>query len=155
MSKIGSLLAIPIGFYAIKALQKQFPDQPKDTVKDIVPSGLEVGPAGGSGFNIFPEGVPESMKITTGQLESYVPQTQEQLDLTRERLLQPSGTPEQAALIAQAMAEGQGKVTKFGVGTDVVPFFPKGAGDPSLLQPLAGLQGLANLPKFDLSGLYK
>ena len=35
-----------------------------------------------------------------------------------------------------------GPTTKFGVGTDVVPFFPKGAGDPSLLKPVAGLAGL-------------
>ena len=41
------------------------------------------------------------------------------------------------------------------VGADVViPFFPKGAGDPSLLKPVAGLAGLAGLPKIgDISKL--
>jgi len=40
--------------------------------------------------------------------------------------------------------------TKFKVDIPegIVPFFPKGAGDPSLLKPVAGLAGLANLPKF-------
>jgi len=41
------------------------------------------------------------------------------------------------------------------IGADVViPFFPKGAGDPSLLKPVAGLAGLKGLPKFgDISSL--
>jgi len=46
--------------------------------------------------------------------------------------------------------------TKFKVDIPegVVPFFPKGAGDPSLLKPVAGLAGLAGLPKFgDISKL--
>ena len=44
-----------------------------------------------------------------------------------------------------------GPTTKFGVGTDVVPFFPKGAGDPSLLKPVAGLAGLK--PIIPVTGL--
>jgi len=44
-----------------------------------------------------------------------------------------------------------GPTTKFGVGTDVVPFFPKGAGDPSALKPVAGLAGLKDIPKIDIS----
>ena len=46
--------------------------------------------------------------------------------------------------------------TKFKVDIPegIVPFFPKGAGDPSLLKPVAGLAGLAGLPKFgDISKL--
>jgi len=37
---------------------------------------------------------------------------------------------------------------KIDIPEGIVPFFPKGAGDPSLLKPVAGLAGLANLPKF-------
>ena len=60
MSKIGTLLAIPLGLFAIKQLQKQFPDE-----KDPKPIGFTLGPAGTdvsiplfpdpgpSGFNIF------------------------------------------------------------------------------------------------------
>jgi len=44
-----------------------------------------------------------------------------------------------------------GPTTKFGVGTDVVPFFPKGAGDPLLLKPVAGLAGLK--PIIPVTGL--
>jgi len=44
-----------------------------------------------------------------------------------------------------------GPTTKFGVGTDVVPFFPKGAGDPSALKPVAGLAGVK--PIIPVTGL--
>jgi len=43
---------------------------------------------------------------------------------------------------------GAGPTRKLGFGTDVVPFFPEGAGDPSLLKPVAGLAGLKGLPDF-------
>jgi len=43
---------------------------------------------------------------------------------------------------------GAGPTRKLGFGTDVVPFFPEGAGDPSLLKPVAGLAGLKDLPDF-------
>ena len=66
----------------------------------------------------------------------------------------PTGKLQLTTTIPGGAAKATGPTTKFGVGTDVVPFFPKGAGDPSLLKPLEGLAGLKDLPKFgDISSL--
>ena len=46
---------------------------------------------------------------------------------------------------------GAGPTRKLGFGTDVVPFFPEGAGDPSALKPLEGLAGLK--PIIPVTGL--
>jgi len=99
MSKLGTLVAIPLGLFAIKQLQKQFPDE-----KDPKPVITE---------SVFPE----------------------KLQLT--------------PLIPGGAAKATGPTVPLGMGTDVVPFFPEGAGDPSLLKPLERLAGLADLPRFD------
>jgi len=117
--KIVELLAIPIGFALVRSITKNIKDEP--AAKPIVPkqTGFTLGPAGGTGFNIFPQGVPEGLKITPAQLKAFVPQTPEQQAFTRERILAPSGTPEQAKMLIESGAIRQGKITRFGVGTNL------------------------------------
>ena len=112
--KIVELLAIPIGFALVRSITKNVKDEPAP--KDILPKqkGFTLGPAGGTGFNIFPQGVPTGLKITPGQLAAFTPQTPEQQAFTRERILAPSGTPEQAKMLAESGAIRQGKVTPLG-----------------------------------------
>ena len=124
MSKLGTALAIPIALFALKAFTKAIPET-KTPTKPAT-TGFTLGPAG-TDMDIaplFPDGLFVSLPGLGG---------------TR-----PTGPTRKAT----------GPTTKFGVGTDVVPFFPKGAGDPSLLKPLEGLAGLKDLPKFgDISSL--
>ena len=66
MSKLGTLVAIPLGLFAIKQLQKQFPDE-KDP-KPVVQEGFTLGPAG-TDMDIaplFPEGLQLTTRQTTG-----------------------------------------------------------------------------------------
>ena len=66
MSKLGTLVAIPLGLFAIKQLQKQFPDE-KDP-KPVVQEGFTLGPAG-TDMDIaplFPEGLQLTTRETTG-----------------------------------------------------------------------------------------
>ena len=58
MSKFGALVAIPLGLFAIKQLQKQFPDE-----KDPKPIGFTLGPAG-TDMDIAPL-FPEGLQLTT------------------------------------------------------------------------------------------
>jgi hypothetical protein len=105
MSKLGALVAIPLGLFAIKQLQKQFPDE-----KDPKPVITE---------SVFPE----------------------KLQLT--------------PLIPGGAAKATGPTVPLGMGTDVVPFFPKSAETAgkefAAKDPFAGLK---DLPKFgDISSL--
>ncbi len=61
MSKLGTLVAIPLGLFAIKQLQKQFPDE-KDP-KPVVQEGFTLGPAG-TDMDIAPL-FPEGLQLTT------------------------------------------------------------------------------------------
>ena len=117
--KIVELLAIPIGFALVRSITKSVKDEP--AAKPIVPkqTGFTLGPAGGTGFNIFPQGVPTGLKITPAQLAAFTPQTPEQQAFTRERILAPSGTPEQAKMLIESGAIRQGKIKRFGVGVDL------------------------------------
>ena len=63
MSKLGALVAIPLGLFAIKQLQKQFPDE-KDP-KPVVQEGFTLGPAG-TDMDITPL-FPEGLQLTTGE----------------------------------------------------------------------------------------
>jgi hypothetical protein len=66
VSKLGALVAIPLGLFAIKQLQKQFPDE-KDS-KPVVQEGFTLGPAG-TDMDIaplFPEGLQLTTRETTG-----------------------------------------------------------------------------------------
>ena len=88
MSKLGTLVAIPLGLFAIKQLQKQFPDE-----KDPKPIGFTLGPAG-TDMDIAPL-FPEGLQLTT--------------------------------TIPGGAAKATGPTVPLGMGTDVVPFFPKSA----------------------------
>ena len=119
--KLVELLAIPVGFALVRSITKSIDKEPKAKVTPILPKdkGFVLGPAGGTGFNIFPQGVPEGLKITPGQLAAFTPQTPEQQAFTRERILAPSGTAEQAQMLIDSGAIRQGKITRFGVGTNL------------------------------------
>ena len=113
--KLVELLAIPVGFALVRSITKNVKDEPAP--KDIIPKQpkqMVLGPAGGTGFNLFPQGVPTGLKITPAQLAAFTPQTPEQQAFTRERILAPSGTPEQAKMLAESGAIRQGKVTPLG-----------------------------------------
>ena len=122
MSKLGTLVAIPLGLFAIKQLQKQFPDE-KDP-KPVVQEGFTLGPAG-TDMDIAP-------LFPTGKLELTTRQT--------------------TGLTAT------GPTVPLGMGTDVVPFFPKSAETAgkefAAKDPFAGLAGLKDL-KFDFSAWRK
>ncbi len=62
MSKLGTLVAIPLGLYAIKQLQKQFPDE-KDP-KPVVQEGFTLGPAG-TDMDITPLFPTGELELTT------------------------------------------------------------------------------------------
>jgi hypothetical protein len=114
--KIVELLAIPIGFALVRSITKNIKDEPAP--KKIVPTGFTLGPAAGSMDikPIIPEG---AFKITPTQLAAFTPQTPEQQAFTRERILAPSGTPEQAKMLIESGAIRQGKITKFGTGVSL------------------------------------
>ena len=105
---IPSLLVIPVGL----AIVKRFAEQTNSTT---TPTTTPIGP-------LIPITKPTPVvttplikpmtQITPTQLQAFRPQTPEQAALTRERITAPSGTPEQAALIAQAYRPG--KVTPLG-----------------------------------------
>ena len=123
MSKITGIISAALGLALVKRFTDSIKDEPVATVAPIIPKpkqeGFTLGPAGGTGFNIFPQGVPEGLKITPAQLKAFVPQTPEQQAFTRERILAPSGTPEQAKMLIESGAIRQGKITRFGVGTNL------------------------------------
>jgi len=119
MSKITGIISAALGLALVKRFTDSIKDEP--TTAPIVPKqeGFTLGPAAGSGFNIFPQGVPEGLKITPAQLAAYTPQTPEQQAFTRERILAPSGTAEQAQMLIDSGAIRQGKITRFGTGVSL------------------------------------
>jgi len=77
MSKLGTLVAIPLGLFAIKQLQKQFPDE-----KDPKPIGFTLGPAG-TDMDIaplFPEGLQLTTTIPGGAAKATGPTTRLGMD---------------------------------------------------------------------------
>ena len=126
MSKLVALLSIPVGFALVRSITKNVVDEPAP--KPLVPKqeGFTLGPAAGS-MDIAP-------LFPTGKITIGLP-----------------GLGGGTTIPGGARSGGPAKP----IGADaVIPFFPKGAGDPSLLKPVAGLAGLAGLPKFgDISKL--
>ena len=106
MSTITNVVGAVIGFAAIKRILDTQPPAVKPTP---VPTGFTLGPAAPKmDFTLFPK-----IKITPEQLALPIP-TAEQQAFTRERLLAPSGTPEQAKMLIESGAIRQGKVTPLG-----------------------------------------
>ena len=98
MSKLGALVAIPLGLFAIKQLQKQFPDEkdPEPVIKED--EGFTLGPAG-----------------TDMDIAPLFP------DITDEGILIGQ------TRIPGGAAKATGPTVPLGMGTDVVPFFPETA----------------------------
>ena len=115
MSNIANVVGAVIGLAAInKLLDRNDKVTPAAAPKPLIKTGFVTGPAAGNqNFDL----IKPAMQITPTQLQAFKPQTPEQAALTRERVTAPSGTPEQAALISQAIR--QGKIKKFGTGVSL------------------------------------
>ena len=105
MSNLANVVGAVIGFAAIRRILDTKPTAVTPTpVKPLIKTGFVTGPAAGSqDFTL----IKPMTQITPTQLQAFKPQTPEQAALTRERVTAPSGTPEQAALIAQAYRPGK------------------------------------------------
>ena len=105
MSNLANVVGAVIGFAAIRRILDTKPTAVTPTpVKPLIKTGFVTGPAAGSqDFTL----IKPMTQITPTQLQAFRPQTPEQAALTRERVTAPSGTPEQAALIAQAYRPGK------------------------------------------------
>ena len=71
MSKIGNLLAIPVGLFIVKQITDRIDKEPATPVPDkpLIKEGFVTGPAAGvQDFNLLPE-----IKITETQLASFDP----------------------------------------------------------------------------------
>ena len=105
MSNIANVVGAVIGLAAInRLLDRTDKVTPAAAPKPLIKTGFVTGPAAGSqDFTL----IKPMVQITPAQLQAFRPQTPEQAALTRERVTAPSGTPEQAALIAQAYRPGK------------------------------------------------
>ena len=105
MSNIANVVGAVIGLAAInRLLDRTDKVTPAAAPKPLIKQGFVTGPAAGSqDFTL----IKPMTQITPTQLQAFKPQTPEQAALTRERVTAPSGTPEQAALIAQAYRPGK------------------------------------------------
>ena len=114
MSNLANVVGAVIGLAAInKLLDRDDKVTPVVAPKPLIKEGFVTGPAAGvQDFTL----IKPMVKLTPEQVAAPIP-TAEQQAFTRERLLAPSGTPEQAALIAQAYRPG--KIVKFGTGVSI------------------------------------
>ena len=105
MSNLANVVGAVIGLAAInKLLDRADAAAPAAAPKPLIKQGFVTGPAAGNqDFTL----IKPMVQITPAQIAAYKPQTPEQAALTRERIMTPSGTPEQAALIAQAYRPGK------------------------------------------------
>ena len=105
MSNIANIVGGLVALAAINRLLDTKPTAVTPTpAKPLIKTGFVTGPAAGSqDFTL----IKPMTQITPAQLQAFKPQTPEQAALTRERVTAPSGTPEQAALIAQAYRPGK------------------------------------------------
>ena len=111
--KIVELLAIPIGFALVRSITKSIDDEPAaKPIVPVTPKGLTVGPAGGTGFNIFPQGVPTGLNITPAQLAAFTPER---------KVTIPTFDP--TLPIAKPIKEG--KIKKFGTGVNLADLFAR------------------------------
>ena len=110
MSNIANVVGAVIGLAAInRLLDRTDKVTPAAAPKPLIKQGFVTGPAAGSqDFTL----IKPMVQITPEQIAAYKPQTAEQAALTRERIMAPSGTPEQAALLQKAYRPG--KVTPLG-----------------------------------------
>ena len=104
MSNIANVVGAVIGLAAInRLLDRTDKVMPAAAPKPLIKTGFVTGPAAGSqDFTL----IKPIIQLTPEQIAAPIP-TAEQQAFTRERLMAPSGTPEQAALIAQAYRPGK------------------------------------------------
>ena len=109
MSNLANVVGAVIGLAAInRLLDRTDKVAPAAAPKPLIKQGFVTGPAAGvQDFTL----IKPMVQLTPEQVAAPIP-TAEQQAFTRERLMAPSGTPEQAALIAQAYRPG--KVTPLG-----------------------------------------
>jgi len=93
-----SLLVIPVGLVIVKRFAESVED--KTTLVPLIP----------------PSPVTPVTPIVP-VIPTFTPQ--EQQAFTRERILAPSGTPEQAKMLIESGAIKQGKIVKFGTGVSL------------------------------------
>ena len=105
MSNIANIVGGVIALTLVnRLLDRTDTAAPAAAPKPLIKQGFVTGPAAGSqDFTL----IKPMTQITPAQLQAFKPQTPEQAALTRERVTAPSGTPEQAALIAQAYRPGK------------------------------------------------
>ena len=110
MSNIANIVGGLVALAAVnRLLDRTDKVAPTTAPKPLIKQGFVTGPAAGSqDFTL----IKPMVQIKPEQLAAFKPQTPAQQKLTRERIMAPSGTPEQAALIAQAYRPG--KVTPLG-----------------------------------------
>tara|TARA_Y100001973_G_scaffold97285_1_gene153140 strand:+ start:674 stop:1069 length:396 start_codon:yes stop_codon:yes gene_type:complete len=110
VSNLANVVGAVIALAAInRLLDRNDKVAPTQAPKPLIKQGFVTGPAAGSqDFTL----IKPMVQITPAQLQAFKPQTPAQQAFTRERITAPSGTPEQAALIAQAYRPG--KVTPLG-----------------------------------------
>jgi len=92
------LLVIPVGLVIVKRFAESVED--KTTLVPLIP----------------PSPVTPVTPIVP-VIPTFTPQ--EQQAFTRERILAPSGTPEQAKMLIESGAIKQGKIVKFGTGVSL------------------------------------
>ena len=109
MSNLANVVGAVIGLAAInRLLERTDKITPAAAPKPLIKTGFVTGPAAGvQDFTL----IKPMVQLTPEQIAAPIP-TAEQQAFTRERLMAPSGTPEQAALISKAYT--QGKVTPLG-----------------------------------------
>ena len=109
MSNITNVVGAVIGLAAInRLLDRTDKVTPTAAPKPFIKQGFVTGPAAGvQDFTL----IKPMVQLTPEQIAAPIP-TAEQQAFTRERLMAPSGTPEQAALLQKAYRPG--KVTPLG-----------------------------------------
>lgn len=110
MSNIANIVGGVIALTLVnRLLDRTDTAAPAAAPKPLIKTGFVTGPAAGSqDFTL----IKPMVQITPAQIAAYKPQTPEQAALTRERIMAPSGTPEQAELLVDAYRPG--KITPLG-----------------------------------------
>ena len=104
MSNIANVVGAVIGLAAInRLLDRTDKVTPAAAPKPLIKQGFVTGPAAGvQDFTL----IKPMVQLTPEQVAAPIP-TAEQQAFTRERLMAPSGTPEQAALLQKAYRPGK------------------------------------------------
>ena len=111
MSKIGDLLAIPVGLFIVKQLTDRIDKEPVEPIKPVIPT---TGPAGPDikDFKLIPESFTEGQNQGSGLTFSPITiDTLDSFDPTRQAEIRPY---EPGALVAQPISGGGAFKLDFG-----------------------------------------